>query len=66
MNLFVLEETFQTATSAILPTSLLTRMLFSVTINGVATSPQSGTGIIAGDPESYFTTTASSIVVTQG
>jgi hypothetical protein len=41
-------------------------MVFSVSVNGVGVTPQVGTGIIAGDPESYFTTTAPSIVINQG
>ncbi len=66
INLFVLEETFQQAVASILPTALLTRMVFSVSINGVATAPSSGTGIIAGDPESFFSITTASIVINQG
>jgi hypothetical protein len=41
-------------------------MVFAVTIGGVGVSPESGTGIIAGDTQSYFITTASAITVTQG
>ena len=66
MNLFELQATFQTAVAALVPTALLTRLLFAVSINGVATSPEAGTGIIAGDPESYFYTSPASINVTQG
>ena len=66
MNLFELQTTFQVATASLVPTALLTRMVFAVSINGVGVSPTSGTGIIAGDPESYFLTTASSIVINQG
>jgi hypothetical protein len=66
MNLFELQATFQAATALILPTVLLTRMVFAVTIGGVGVSPESGTGIIAGDTQSYFITTASAITVTQG
>jgi hypothetical protein len=32
----------------------LTRMVFAVSINGVGVAPWRGTGIIAGDVESYF------------
>lgn len=66
MNLFVLQETFQQSIASILPASLLTRMIFSVSINSVATAPVSGTGVIAGDPESYMTTTTANIVIAQG
>ena len=56
MNLFQLQNAFQEAVASIVPTALLTRMVFSVSINGVGVSPAAGTGIIAGDPESYFFT----------
>ena len=65
MNLFVLQSTFQTAVDAIIPPQNLTRLLFSVNINGIGVSPQSGTGIIAGDPESYFYIVTSGITITQ-
>jgi hypothetical protein len=41
-------------------------MVFAVTINGVLTNPQTGTGIIAGDPESYFLTNVTAISIVQG
>ena len=66
MNLFELQATFQTAVANLIPTPLLTRMIFAVTINGVSVSPASGTGVIAGDSESYFYTTAANIVINQG
>jgi hypothetical protein len=66
MNLFELQATFQVAIVAQVPTQLLTRMVFAVYINGILTVPETGTGIIAGDPESYFSTTAVSITVNQG
>lgn len=66
MNLFELQATFQMAIAGILPPQLLTRMVFSVSINGVGVSPESGTGIIAGDPESYFYAVMSGIVISQG
>lgn len=56
MNLFVLQRTFQTAVESILPESLLTRMAFVVNIDGVTVNPETGTGIIAGDSESYLYT----------
>lgn len=66
MNLFELNTTFQVAVANILPAQNLTRMVFSVNVNGIGVSPSSGTGIIAGDPESYFYTTSNSINVIQG
>lgn len=66
INLFELQATFQAATSGLIPTQLLTRMVFAVSINGVGVAPDTGTGIIEGDPESYFFTTPTSIIVNQG
>ena len=66
MNLFELQNAFQIATASILPTAYLTRMVFTVTINGVVTAPAAGTGVIAGDPESYFLTNSTLITIAQG
>jgi len=68
MNLFVLQRTFQTAIESILPESLLTRMAFVVNINGVTVPPTAGTGVIAGDNESYLYTDpqGAGIVIVQG
>lgn len=66
MNLFELQATFQAAVSDLVPTPLLTRMVFSVSVDGTPVSPTSGTGIISGDPEGYFTVSAAAINVAQG
>lgn len=65
INVDVMIATFQTAVASGLPASLISALTFSVTINGVATSPESGTVLVFGDPESYFTTSAAAIVVEQ-
>lgn len=66
MNLFELQAAFQASVSTLIPTPLLTRMVFVVEINSVVTAPASGTGIIAGDPESYFFTDTTQIAIAQG
>ena len=66
INLFELQNAFQLATVSVLPTALLSRMVFAVYIDGYLVAPASGTGIISGDPESYFSTTTSAITITQG
>lgn len=66
MNLFELQTVFQASIATIIPPPLLTRMVFAVTIDGESVSPSSGTGIIAGDPEGYFTTNIGAITITQG
>lgn len=65
MNTGVMTSVFQTSIANILPAQLISVLTFSVTINGISTSPAGGTDLIYGDPESYFTTTSVSIVVTQ-
>lgn len=66
INLFELQTEFQEAISSVLSPALLTRMVFAVSINGVGVAPSAGTGIIAGDPESYFLTNSTLITITQG
>jgi hypothetical protein len=66
MNLFDLQDVFKAAIASVLPGPLLTRMVFSVSINGIGTSPISGTGIIEGDPESYFLAQSSDIDIARG
>jgi hypothetical protein len=66
MNLFELQATFQMAVASILPTQLLTRMVFTVSIDGIGVAPSTGTGIIAGDPEGYFTAAPTAAIVSQG
>jgi hypothetical protein len=66
MNLFELQTTFQEAIRNVLAPSLLTRMVFTVSIDGVVVAPDAGTGVIDGDPESYFLTTATAIVIARG
>lgn len=66
INLFEMQAAFQQAVSSILATPLITRMVETVSINNIETAPTTGTGLIAGDPESYFYATAATVTVTQG
>lgn len=66
LNLFQMQNVFQDAIASIVPSSQLTRMVFAVSIDGISTPPTAGTGIIAGDPESYFFTESTNINITQG
>lgn len=66
MNLFAMQESFVASISTLIPQNLINRMVFSVYINGVLTTPTSGTGSIVGDSESYFYTTPNSITIAQG
>ena len=66
-NLLVAEQTFVAAVAGILQPSQISVITFTVEINGIVTAPQSGTQLVFGDPESYFSTptTGSSILVEQ-
>jgi len=66
INVFNMNAVFQAAVSNVLPIALLTRLVFSVSVNGIGVSPISGTGEIVGDPESYFYTATSEITINQG
>ena len=58
--------TFQNAVATVIDANNITTLQFVVTINGSAASPESGTSIIAGDPESYFYCSNSGVTSTQG
>lgn len=66
INELELFAVFQAAVSSIIPPVLLTRLVFAVSINSIVTGVTSGTYVIPGDPESYFSCAATSIVVEQG
>jgi hypothetical protein len=66
INIFELQNVFQNAIVTIIPPQLLSRMVFTIYINGDEVSPEAGTGLIYGDPESYFETNTASVVINQG
>jgi hypothetical protein len=66
LNLLQMEDAFQAAVADILPAYQLTRLVFSVSINGEGASPSAGTVVISGDPESFFFALTSGISVVQG
>lgn len=66
INLLELNAAFQASIANILAPYLLTRLVFTVSINGIGASPSMGTEIIEGDPESFFFAAASGINVVQG
>ena len=68
INLYAAEAAF---VAAVLPlfnnnAALISSMVWTVSINGVDTPPVSGTFLVYGDPESYFTLVASAVTITQG
>ena len=66
LNIFEMQRVFENSISNIIPSYLVSRMVFTVTINGTVTAPLSGTGLIYGDSESYFETNSALVTVTQG
>ncbi|MHB1803009.1 MAG: hypothetical protein ACYCU5_15385 [Actinomycetes bacterium] len=57
---------FQQAVAAQIDPNLITRLVFSVYINGTLTPPASGYASVFGDPEGYFTCSSTGVTVTQG
>lgn len=66
INLLEATAVFQSAVSTIIAPDNITTLVFTVTINGITTSPTAGTSIIPSDPESYFYASATGVTVTQG
>ena len=66
INLLVLSEQIAAAITPVLLPINLTRLVFTVTINGTPVTPTSGTYVIPSDPESYFQISASGASAVQG
>ena len=66
INTYELQDAFQNAVEPIISASQVSKIDCVVAINGIDTAPTSGTFLIYGDPESYFSTNASLVTVVQG
>jgi hypothetical protein len=66
INELEMTAVFQAAVAGIISANNITTLTFSVTINGVVTSPTAGTSIIPSDPESYFNCSDTGVTVAQG
>lgn len=66
LNLLAVYDVFKDAISSVLPRHLLSSFVTTVYINGTEVSPEAGTSLIASDPESYFSVSATGISVVQG
>lgn len=66
INTYELQKTFQVSVQDILPAESISKINTLVAINGVDVAPESGTFLINGDPESYFSTSSPLITVTRG
>lgn len=65
INILEMTAVFQNAVASVIAAPNITTLQFVVTINGVTSSPTAGTSIIPGDPESYFSCTATGVTVVQ-
>ena len=65
INLLEMNAAFQEAVASVLPSPNLIAIAYTIDLNGVTTSPTSGTSIIPGDSESYFSAAANAFTVTQ-
>jgi len=66
INLLSLEDTFKASIASILDPELLTRLEFSVSINGVGVSLAAGTKTYLSESESYFFAQQTGIIIAQG
>lgn len=66
INIFEIQNLFQNSVSSIIPPNYISKIDIIVTINGIPTSPASGTGIVYGDSESYFSTSNALITIVEG
>lgn len=57
---------FQQAVAAQIDQNLITRLVFSVYINGTLVSPASGYADVVGDPEGFFVCASTAVTVNQG
>jgi baseplate J-like protein len=66
INELVLAQIIQAAVAPVMSAANLTTLTFAFTINGSSVVPSTGTSIIPGDPESYFSASLSAITCVQG
>lgn len=66
INEFELNAVFKASVENLVDHVYVTRLVWTITINGFPVAPNPGTGAVYGDPESYFFTTAANITITQG
>lgn len=67
INLYALEQAFVAAIISLFDNNaaLISKMDWTISINGVSTAPASGTFLVYGDPESYFTILANNVTIAQ-
>jgi hypothetical protein len=66
LNLDVMAAAFGAAVASTIPPEFVTRLVFNISVNGVSMTPNAGTVIIPGDPESYFSAVSNAFTIVQG
>jgi hypothetical protein len=66
INIFDMIQVFLNSTTNIVPSENVTVINFVVSFNGTSHLPAPGTGVIYGDPNSYFFTDITQVTVVQG
>jgi hypothetical protein len=66
INLGQAAAAFVQSISGVLAGMYVSGLAWTITINGVVTDPEEGTFLVFGDDESYFTTNAASVTISQG
>ena len=66
INIYDMTSIFLQATANTVSSEAITVLTFEVSIDGMPVSPAPGTGVIYGDPNSYFLTDLSQIVFSEG
>lgn len=66
INTFDIQDVFAKAVATVLPLNQISKINISVAINGSVVPPVSGTFLVYGDAESYFSTSVPNITITQG
>lgn len=66
LNLNSIQAAFEAAIASILSVDNLSALTFTVNVDGSVVTPEAGTELILGDPESYFYCAANGATVTQG
>lgn len=66
INVIEMQTAFQLAVADIIPAQYISKIDFQVYIDSILTAPDTGTGLIFGDPEGYFYIITTNINVVRG
>jgi hypothetical protein len=65
INIYEIQTVFLNSISSLINPALISVITIVITVNGIELYPQSGTGLVYGDSQSYFETTLGQVTVTQ-